>query len=76
MKLHPKRQEDLGEPQFGSYSLFDKPIWRITDLAVVLACSKGHIYNLVSRREIPYCKKGKFLFFIPNEILNWIQEGN
>lgn len=61
---------------------FKKQIWRIDDVASVLGVSKGHIYNLVSQAKtmrrggIPHHKKGKLLFFIPDEILSWIQEGN
>ncbi len=56
--------------------LFDKSIWRITDVAEYLGLSIGHIYNLCYRREIPFIKKGKNLFFIPGEIENWLLEGN
>jgi excisionase family DNA binding protein len=57
-------------------TLFDRGIWRIQDVADLMGCSVKHIYNLTSRNEIPHIKKGKFLFFIPKDILNWIQEGN
>ena len=57
-------------------TLFDKKIWRINDVAKFLGCSKGHIYNLVSDEKIPKVKKGKFLYFIPDVIHNWILEGN
>ncbi len=54
---------------------FENQIWRIKEVADYLGCSIKHVYNLTSRGEIPHRKKGKFLFFIPTEILNWIQEG-
>ena len=56
--------------------LFDKRIWRVKDVAEFLDCSQGHVYNLASDEKIPKVKKGKFLYFIPNEILNWILEGD
>lgn len=56
--------------------LFYKKYWRISDLSKALGLSQGHLYNLVSRREIPFIKKGKLLYFIPSEIDNWIKEGN
>ena len=56
--------------------LFDKRIWRIDDVAQFLGCSVGHIYNLSSDEKIPKIKKGKFLFFIPNEILEWVLKGD
>ena len=56
--------------------LFNKRIWRIDDVAQFLGCSKGHIYNLSSDEKIPKIKKGKFLFFVPSEILEWVLEGD
>ena len=56
-------------------SLFDKRIWRVDDVAKFLGCSKGHIYNLSSDEKIPKIKKGKFLFFIPSEVLEWLLQG-
>jgi len=60
----------------GSGMLFKKRIWRVGDVASFLGCSIGHIYNLVSDEKIPKFKKGKFLFFAPEMILEWIKEGN
>ncbi len=57
-------------------NIFDKRIWRVRDVAKVIGCSEGHIYNLASRDEIPKVKKGKFLFFVPSEILDWILKGD
>ena len=59
-----------------SISLFNKRIWRIDDVAQFLGCSKGHVYNLSSDEKIPKIKKGKFLFFIPSEILEWVLQGD
>ncbi|MBF0363830.1 MAG: helix-turn-helix domain-containing protein [Oligoflexia bacterium] len=59
-----------------SEQLFDNKIWRVKDVADYLKCSIKHIYNLTSRGEIPFIKRGKFLFFIPTKIQNWILEGD
>lgn len=56
--------------------LFHKKIWRVNDVAKFLGCSKGHIYNLVSIEMIPSLKKGKFLYFIPSDILRWLLQGD
>lgn len=56
-------------------SFTDKKIWRVRDVANYLGCSVGHIYNLASDEKIPKVKKGKFLYFIPNRIFEWILEG-
>jgi hypothetical protein len=61
---------------FGDSSmLFEKKIWRVGDVASFLDCTKGHVYNLASDEKIPKRKKNGFLFFVPDEILNWILEG-
>ncbi|MCP4912362.1 MAG: helix-turn-helix domain-containing protein [Oligoflexia bacterium] len=59
-----------------SDGLFNKQIWRVSDVAKFLGCSVGHIYNLVSDEKIPKVKKGKFVYFIPEKILNWVLEGD
>lgn len=67
------------ETQFddrSSTKLFDKKIWRVKDVADFLGCSTGHVYNLTSDERIPKVKKGKFVFFIPEEIHNWVLEGD
>ncbi|MBF0363665.1 MAG: helix-turn-helix domain-containing protein [Oligoflexia bacterium] len=56
--------------------LFKNQIWRVKDVADYLRCSVKHIYNLTYRGEIPFYKKGKFLFFIPEEIQFWIIKEN
>jgi excisionase family DNA binding protein len=49
----------------------------IEQLSEKLGYSKGHIYNLVSRNEIPYKKLSrKALRFDPKEIDEWIIERN
>ena len=55
---------------------FKNRIWRVMDVARFLDCSIGHIYNLCSDEKIPKRKKGKFLFFVPSEILEWVLQGD
>ena len=56
--------------------LFKKKIWRVGDVAEFLGCSTGHVYNLTSDEEIPRRKKNGFLFFVPDEVLDWVLEGD
>ena len=56
--------------------LSEKKIWRIDDVAEFLGCSKGYIYRLVSDKRIPDIKKGKFVYFDPDSIHNWVLEGD
>lgn len=62
--------------QLNAQELFNKKIWRVGDVAKFLGCTIGHVYNLASDEKIPKRKKNGFLFFVPNEILNWILEGD
>jgi excisionase family DNA binding protein len=41
----------------------------------VLTLSVPTIYGLVSRQEIPFMKKGKRLYFLQDELLNYIKQG-
>ena len=54
-------------------TLFNKLIWRIEDVCSATTYKKGTIYNLVSSGSIPYRKRRGKLFFIPSEILSWVQ---
>ncbi len=58
-----------------SAMIFHNRIWRVQDVASFLGCSIGHVYNLSSDERIPKIKKGKFLYFIPDKIFDWILQG-
>ncbi len=53
-----------------------KPIWTVGDLMEITGYRKQTIYNKVNSKEIPHRKKGGRLFFFPDEIINWIDEGD
>lgn len=50
--------------------------WRIKDVAKFIGCSEKHIYELARKGEIPSFKKGKFRYFIPEEVEEWLVQGN
>lgn len=59
--------------------LFDKRIWDIDDVVKATGYSKYYIYELVSKDRIPRLpKKSKRskLLFDPEEILDWLHEGD
>lgn len=60
---------------YNDTEIFYKQIWRVDDVARFLGCSKGHIYNLCSDEKIPKRKRGKFLYFVPSEIFEWLIQG-
>ena len=53
---------------------FDNRILRVEQVASMLQFSKWHIYRLVNQNKIPFYKKGKTLFFMSDEILDWIED--
>lgn len=72
--------KDNYKQTFNSYSnsdlsdlFFEKLIWTIDEVCRYTTYKKGTIYNLVSSGSIPYRKRGRKLFFIPSEILEWIK---
>jgi predicted DNA-binding transcriptional regulator AlpA len=74
-----KRYDEVKNEQLleaNSSMLFNKLIWVIDDVCRATTYKKGTIYNLVSSGSIPYRKRRGKLFFIPSEILAWIQGAN
>ena len=72
-----KRSYNSELESIDSSLIFDNlKLWRVEDVAKYLNCSVGHIYNLCSDERIPKIKKGKFNYFIPEKIYNWVLEGN
>lgn len=67
---------NTGLDLLGSGALFDKKIWKVKHVAAYLDCSQKTIYEKARLGNIPSIKKGKFRYFIPHEIENWLLEGN
>lgn len=61
----------IGDAQ--SQTFFDNRILRVEQVADMMQFSKWHIYRLVNQNKIPFYKKGKTLFFMSEEILDWLQ---
>ncbi len=62
--------------QYKSYTdhetLFKKRIWTISDVSLFTGFTVRSLYNM---KDLPRRKRGNRLFFIPDEILDWIDEG-
>jgi excisionase family DNA binding protein len=71
--VYTEKLQGINHEMCDSVSLFDKLIWTIDEVCKFTAYKKGTVYNLVSNGNIPYRKRGKRLFFIPSEILNWLK---
>ena len=50
-------------------------ILNIKQAAKLLNLAQGTIYNKVNRKEIPYFKKGKKIYFSKAGLIAWIKEG-
>lgn len=74
-RTHEDQYNNTGSTKVET-TLFNKKIWRVEDVATFLGCSKGHVYNMVNIEMIPSVKKGKFLYFIPSDILRWLIQGD
>ena len=44
----------------------------ITEAAEMVSLAVNTIYGMVSRKEIPFYKRGKKLYFKSQELLNWL----
>lgn len=44
----------------------------VQDVANMLHLTKGHVYNLMSQKKIPYYKPSQKALFKRSEILAWI----
>lgn len=47
----------------------------IDETSKLIDLSKPTVYGLVHQNKIPYHKKGKRLYFLKSEILDWIKSG-
>ena len=50
-------------------------IMNIDQAAVYLKMAKQTVYSMISRRLLPYFKRGKRVFFRKNELLTWLEKG-
>ena len=57
-----------------SEAKLDEPL-TIEQAAVILHLSKATIYSKVSRKEIPYNKKGNRLYFFQSELIAYLKKG-
>lgn len=71
-----KIEKSLENSDFDSKTFFEKRICTIKDVSLFTGYSIGTLYNLTSQDLIPHRKKRGRLFFVPAEILNWIDEGD
>ena len=52
-----------------------KELLTLAEASLYLKLARATVYNLVHRREIPYMKRGKRLYFAKDELHAWVAEG-
>ena len=48
---------------------------RINEAAEILGLTRPALYGLITRKKIPYCKIGKYLYFSRHDLDKWIRSG-
>ncbi len=51
-----------------------KNVLNFDEASIITGFSKGHLYRLTSERQIPYYKKGKYIYFDRSELEGWMKE--
>ncbi|WP_026976894.1 helix-turn-helix domain-containing protein [Flavobacterium tegetincola] len=53
----------------------EPPFIRITEAASLIHKAVPTVYGLVHKNKIPFIKKGKQLYFVKADILEWVKSG-
>ena len=71
-----KKIDDLKKSQMEITGEKDSTrLMTITEASKFLNLSKSAIYSKTSKRMIPFVKKGKRLYFVKSDLLNWLNKG-
>jgi excisionase family DNA binding protein len=55
--------------------VFEKLVWKITDVMEALDCSERHVRDLVAEDRIPFAKAGRLIRFHRDRVLEWLAKG-
>ena len=66
--INEKEQVKLGNPE--------DDLMTVGDVTDYLKISSSTLYQLTARKEIPFKKKGKRLYFKKGDLRQWIEEGS
>ena len=55
--------------------LGNKDVWNVDDVVFQTGHARSQIYKFTHRRQIPFYKSGKFLYFKRDEITDWMLRG-
>lgn len=49
-------------------------LWRVKETAAYLNMTAHGLYKMVERRQVPFVRIGRLIFFDPKSLDTWIQE--
>ena len=62
------------EKKLEEQNLLEKEVLTMAEACLFLDISSSHLYKLTSSKKIPhYCPMGKKLYFLREELLQWMQ---
>jgi excisionase family DNA binding protein len=70
LSLQLQRIEELMNTQF----LISKEILTVNEAAEFLNLKPAYLYQLTSRRKIPFCRPGRKLYFSKSDLIKWVQD--
>jgi excisionase family DNA binding protein len=76
-KIHDKldRISELLSSRETTPDVIENNLLNIQQAAQFLSLAVNTIYSKVSRKEIPYIKKGKRLYFLRVQLAEWVESG-
>ena len=51
----------------------ESELWTVTEVAAFLKVSRGHVYRLTSKNQIPFVRLGSGVRFVPTKIRSWLE---
>ena len=51
--------------------ILQKPAITVEELALITNYARSYIYQLIYHKRIPYCKRGKRVMFLTEEVMKW-----
>ena len=71
--------QEIIEPLVKNYfnklqTVHEKPFLNIDEAAALLDIARQTIYQMVSKRQIPFYKRSKRLYFKKSELIDWITD--
>ena len=70
LTLQLQRIEEL----MSANNLATKEIFSVSEAAEFLGLKPAYIYQLTSKRQIPFCRPGRKLYFQKSDLIDWVKK--